>query len=230
MKKVLALLMVSGTVVLTGCGGGGNSSANGNANGSANGNADVAVPPVVVAPPPVVVAPPPPPALAAYVGTWTPACNDSFRQRLVVALKNDGSGALEISTYDETFSTADCSGPVQFTETTSEKITATPDGAGNIQLKLTADSPASDIRIDKVVSSLPAHTIQITGPAVTTVLVNGKPNWRITDGSGDTTDIPDTGIQQAVSDNGGFYLRGNELFTVMQKDGAYVLDMHYVKQ
>ena len=224
MKKVLALLMVSGTVALTGCGGGsdGNSGANSGANGASG---DVAVPV-----PPVVVAPPPPPALAAYVGTWQPACDDQYRQRLVVALKGDGSGALEMSTYGETFATSDCSGPVQFTETTSEKITATPDGAGNIQLKLTADSPASDIRIDKVVSSLPAHTIQITGPAVTTVMLNGKPHWHINDGNGNTTDIPDTGVQTAVSGKGGFYLRGNELFTVMEKDGAYVLDMRYVKQ
>jgi len=211
--------MVSGTVALAGCGGGSDSGSNSGSSGN-----------VVVAVPPVVVAPPPPPALAAYVGTWQPACIDQYRQRLVVALKSDGSGALEMSTYDETYGTPDCSGPVQYTETTSEKITAMPDGAGNIQIKLAADSPASDIRIDKVVSSLPAHTIQITGPAVTTVLLNGKPYWRITDGSGDTTDIPDTGIQQEVSDKGGFYLRGNELFTVMEKNGAYVLDMHYVKQ
>lgn len=218
MKKVWAVLMVSSTVVLAGCGGGsgGNSGAD-----SASAGVNAVVPPVVVAPPP---------ALAAYVGTWTPACNHSYRQRLVVALKSDGSGALEMSTYDETFSTPDCSGPVQFTETTSEKITATPDGAGNIQVTLTADSPASDIRIDKVVSSLPAHTVQITGPAVTKVMVDGKPYWRITDGSGDTTDIPDTGLQKAVSGKGGFYLRDNELFTVMEKDGAYVLDMRYVKQ
>lgn len=220
MKKIWTVLMVSGTVALAGCGGGGGSDSG---NGSSSGSVAVAVPPVVVAPPP-------PPALAAYVGTWQPACIDQYRQRLVVALKSDGSGALEMSTYGETYGTPDCSGPVQFTETTSEKITATPDGTGNIQLKLTADSPASDIRIDKVVSSLPAHTIQFTGPAVTTVLVDGKPHWRITDGSGDTTDIADTGIQQAVSGKGGFYLRGNELFTVMEKDGAYVLDMHYVKQ
>ncbi|MGK5071880.1 hypothetical protein [Janthinobacterium sp. ZB1P44] len=119
---------------------------------------------------------------------------------------------------------------MQFTQTTSEKITATPDGAGKFQVKLTADSPASNIRIDKVVSTLPAHTIQFTGPAVTTVMVDGKPYWRITDGSGDTTDIPDTGLQKAVSGKGDFYLHGNELFTVMKKDGAYVLDMRYVKQ
>ncbi|UQV47562.1 hypothetical protein KIV45_12440 [Janthinobacterium lividum] len=200
--------MVSSTVVLTGCGGGGD---------------DAVVPPVVVAPPA-------PPALAAYVGTWQPACNSQYRLRLVVALKSDGTGALEMSTYGETFSTPDCRGPVQFTETMSEKITATPDGAGNIQLKLAADSPASDIRIDKVVSSLPAHTIQITGPTVTTVLLDGKPHWRINDGSGDYTDIPDTGLQKAEIGKGCFYLRGNELFTVMEKDGAYVLDMRYVKQ
>ena len=221
MKKVLALLMVSGTVALTGCGGGGSGGGGNGSNISGSGDAIV---------PPVVVAPPPPPALAAYVGTWQPACNNQYRQRLVIALKSDGSGALEMSTYGETFATPDCSGPVQFTETTSEKITATPDGAGNIQLKLTADSPASDIRIDKVVSSLPAHTLQLTGPAVTKVLLDGKPYWRINDGSGDYEDIPDTGLQEAESGNGGFYLRGNELFTVMQKDGAYVLDMHYVKQ
>jgi hypothetical protein len=222
MKKVLALLMVSGTVVLTGCGGGsgGNSGTN---SGAISGSGDAVVPPVVVVPPP-------PPALAAYIGNWQPACNSHFRQRLVVALKSDGSGALEMSTYGETFGTPDCSGPVQFTETTSEKITAVPDGAGNIQLKLTADSPASDIRIDKVVSSLPAHTIQFTGPAVTTVMLDGKPYWRINNGSGNYTDIPDTGLQKAESGKGGFYLRGNELFTVMEKDGAYVLDMHYVKQ
>lgn len=216
MKKIWALLMVSGTVALAGCGGGSDS-------GSSSASVDVAVPPVVVAPPP-------PPALAAYVGTWQPACENQYRQRLVIALKSDGSGALEMSTYGETFGTPDCSGPVQFTETTSEKITATPDGAGNIQLKLAADSPASDIRIDKVVSSIPAHTIQFTGPAVTAVRLDSGPHWHIFIGDGNYMDIPDTGLQQAESGKGGFYLRGNELFTVMQKDGAYVLDMHYVKQ
>jgi len=218
MKKVLALLIVSSTVALTGCGGGsgGNSGAN-----SASGDAVV---------PPVVVAPPPPPALAAYVGTWQPACENQSRQRLVVALKSDGSGALEMSTYGESFGTPDCSGPAQFTETTSEKITAVPDGAGNIQVKLTADSPASDIRIDKVVSSLPAHTVQFTGPAVTTVLLAAGPHWRVFVGGGNYTDISKTDLKKAESGKGGFYLRGNELFTVMEKDGAYVLDMHYVKQ
>lgn len=201
--------MVSGTVVLTGCGGGG--------------SVDVAVPPVVVVPPP-------PPALAAYSGTWQPACENQSRQRLVVALKSDGSGALEMSTYGKTFGTLDCSGPVQFTETTSEKITAVPDGAGNIQVKLTAESPASDIRIDKVVSSLPAHTVQFTGSAVTTVLLAAGPHWRVFVGGGNYMDISKNDLKKAESGKGGFYLRGNELFTVMEKDGAYVLDMHYVKQ
>lgn len=222
MKKVWAVLMVSGTVALTGCGGGGNSNANGNAN--------VAVPPVAVAPPPEVVAPPPPPALAAYVGTWQPACENQSRQRLVVALKSDGSGALEMSTYGETFGTPDCSGPVQFTETTSEKMIAVPDGAGNIQVKLAADSPASDIRIDKVVSSLPAHTLQFTGPAVNTVQLESGPHWHLALGDGDYMDILKSDLKKAESGKGGFYLRGSELFTVMEKDGAYVLDMHYVKQ
>jgi hypothetical protein len=216
MKKVLALLMVSSTVVLVGCGGG----SGGNSN-SASGDAVV---------PPVVVAPPAPPALAAYVGTWQPACENQARQRLVVALKSDGSGALEMSTYDESFGTPDCSGPVQFTETMSEKITATPDGAGNIQVKLTADGPASDIRIDKVVSSLPAHTVQFEGPAVTTVQLQAGPHWRIFVGGGVYMDILKNDLKKAESGKGGFYLRGNELFTVMEKDGAYVLDMHYVKQ
>lgn len=220
MKKVMALLMVSGTVALTGCGGGGN--------GGDSGSVGVAVPPAVVTPPPVVVAAAP--ALAAYVGSWQPACDNYFRERLVIALKSDGSGALEMSTYGETFATPDCSGPVQFTETRSEKITATPDGAGTIQLKLAADSPAADIRIDKVVSSLPAYTVQFTGPGVTTVQLNGQAHWRLSTGDGSTTDIADTGVQKAESGNGGFYLRGNELFTAIQKDGAYVLDMHYVKQ
>ena len=52
--------MVSATVVLTGCGGGGRA-----------GSVDVAVPPVVLAPLP---------ALAAYVDTWQPACENQYRQ------------------------------------------------------------------------------------------------------------------------------------------------------
>lgn len=204
MKKVWAVLLTSSTALLAGCGGGGGSG------GSDTGGPSTS-------------------PLTAYLGTWQSACDDHDRQSVVIAFKGDGSGALELTPYGETYFKADCSGAVVATENMSAKITGKPDGAADIQVQLSQDAPASTLHIDKITSSVPAYTFQVTGAGVKYVLRFNQQQWCVDVENGESC-IWDQGTQAAQSVPGGLALRGNDLFTVMQKDGKYVLDMHYVKK
>jgi hypothetical protein len=148
---------------------------------------------------------------------------------LVIALKSDGSGSLELTPTGETYFKADCSGPVVATDGMSAKITGKPDGTADMLIKLADNATATSLRVDKITSSVPAYTFLRTGTTVKYVQVDGKNNWCVDVDNG-TSCMQDDGMQPALSIPGGLSLRGNELYTVMLDKGAYVLDMHYVKK
>jgi hypothetical protein len=206
MKKLLAVLAGSAATLLTACGGGGSGTAQQLAGdfGSAS-------------------------PLAAYVGTWQSACDNHDRQSLVIAVKSDGSGSLELTPTGETYFKADCSGPVVATDSMSAKITGKPDGTADMRIKLSENAAATTLRVDKITSSFPAYTFLRTGATVKYVLLDGKNNWCVDVDNGDSC-MEDKGMHPALSVPGGLSLRGNELYTVMLDKGVYVLDMHYVKK
>ncbi|ATD62470.1 MAG: hypothetical protein ACOH2S_19740 [Janthinobacterium svalbardensis] len=205
MKKLLAVLAGSATALLTGCGGGGGTTQ------QLAGDSGSASP------------------LAAYIGTWQSACDHHDRQTLVIAIKSDGSGSLELTPTGETYFKADCSGPVVATDSINAKITGKPDGTADMLIKLAENAAATSLRVDKITSSIPAYTFQRTGTTVKYVLRDGKNNWCVDVDNGDSC-MQDDGMQPALSVPGGLSLRGNDLYTVMLDKGAYVLDMHYVKK
>ncbi|WP_332859338.1 hypothetical protein [Janthinobacterium svalbardensis] len=205
MKKLLAVLAGSAAALLTGCGGGG-----GTTQQLAGDSGSVS-------------------PLAAYIGTWQSACDHHDRQTLVIALKTDGSGSLELTPTGETYFKADCSGPVVATDSMSAKITGKPDGTADMLIKLAENAAATSLRVDKITSSIPAYTFRRTGTTVQYVLRDGKNNWCV-DVDNDESCMQDDGMQPALSVPGGLSLRGNDLYTVMLDKGAYVLDMHYVKK
>jgi hypothetical protein len=206
MKKLLAVLAGSAATLLAGCGGGGSGTAQQLAGESGSTS-----------------------PLAAYVGTWQSACDHHDRQLLVIALKSDGSGSLELTPTGETYFKADCSGPVVATDGMSATITGKPDGTADMLIKLAENATATSLRVDKITSSVPAYTFLRSGTTVKYVQMDGKNNWCV-DADNGASCMQDDGMQPALSVPGGLSLRANDLYTVMLDKGAYVLDMHYVKK
>jgi hypothetical protein len=206
MKKLLAVLAGSAATLLAGCGGGGSGTAQQLAGESGSTS-----------------------PLAAYVGTWQSACDHHDRQLLVIALKSDGSGSLELTPTGETYFKADCSGPVVATDSMSAKITGKPDGTADMLIKLAENATATSLRVDKITSSVPAYTFLRSGTTVKYVQMDGKNNWCVDVDNGASC-MQDDGMQPALSVPGGLSLRANDLYTVMLDKGVYVLDMHYVKK
>ncbi|TDY34534.1 hypothetical protein [Janthinobacterium sp. 75] len=206
MKKLLAVLAGSAATLLAGCGGGGSGTAQQLAGESGSTS-----------------------PLAAYVGTWQSACDHHDRQLLVIALKSDGSGSLELTPTGETYFKADCSGPVVATDGMSATITGKPDGTADMLIKLAENATATSLRVDKITSSVPAYTFLRSGTTVKYVQMDGKNNWCVDVDNGASC-MQDDGMQPALSVPGGLSLRANDLYTVMLDKGVYVLDMHYVKK
>lgn len=204
MKKILTVLAGSAAALLTGCGGGGTAS-------------QLAADSGTISP------------LSAYIGTWQSACDNHDRQSLVIAFKSDGSGSLEMTPTGETYFKADCSGPVIATDSMSAKITGKPDGTADILVKLAENAAATNLRVDKMTSSVPAYTFLRTGATVQYVLRDKQQQWCVEVDNGESC-IWDEGMQPAQSLPGGLSLRGNDLYAVIMDNGAYVLDMHYVKK
>ncbi|WP_425253844.1 hypothetical protein ACPJXG_07520 [Janthinobacterium sp. NFX145] len=206
MKTLLAVLAGSAAALLTGCGGGGGGSTQ-----QLAGDSGTTSP------------------LAAYIGTWQSACDDHDRQMLVIALKNDGSGSLELTPTGETYFKADCSGPVIATDGMSAKITGKPDGTADMLIKLAENAAATSLRVDKFTSSVPAYAFQRSGTTVKYVLRANQQQWCVDVDNGESC-MWDEGMQPALSVPGGLSLRGNDLYSVVLDKGVYVLDMHYVKK
>ena len=206
MKKLLAVLAGSAATLLAGCGGGDSGTVQQLAGESGSTS-----------------------PLAAYVGTWQSACDHHDRQLLVIALKSDGSGSLELTPTGETYFKADCSGPVVATDGMSATITGKPDGTADMLIKLAENATATSLRVDKITSSVPAYTFLRSGTTVKYVQMDGKNNWCVDVDNGASC-MQDDGMQPALSVPGGLSLRANDLYTVMLDKGVYVLDMHYVKK
>lgn len=206
MKKIVAIVLTSGTALLAGCGG--SSGDAGTANVLLTGGTSLQSP---------------------YLGTWQAPCDGHERQILVVTLKADGSGAYELTPTTETYQKAGCNGALLGTESMSASISAAPDGVADVLIKLAGSDGVSDVRIDKLTLSMPAYSFQVSGPGVQYVLKDGLQQWCIAHDDGETC-LHDDGRQTARTIAGGMLLRNNALYTVVQYGSEYLPDLHYVKK
>ena len=206
MKKIVAVLVASGTALLASCGGGA---------GDAGSSSTLLAGGASEQP--------------AYLGTWQAACDGHERQVLVVALKGDGSGALELTPTTETYFEAGCGGALLATESMSATISAAPDGIADILLKLPHNAGLSDVRIDKRTLSIPAFSFTVTGAGVEYLLKDGLQQWCISHDGGASC-VLDEGARPAQSIAGGLFLRDNQLYTVVKVGDSYVHDTLYRKK
>jgi hypothetical protein len=145
--------------------------------------------------PPVSASPATP--LAAYIGTWATAC--SFHAIDTIAItRAPGSGEAISMTYKtDYYSGANCTGAILGTWTRSASATAAYDGTVDASVVFTQGVAALPARVDKVTTTLPAHTWLVTGPGVVYSVVNGYAQWCIAYANGDGACLADPGTVSA---------------------------------
>lgn len=195
------------TAFVTACGGG----------GSSGGGSSItpAIPPVAA-------------PLAAYAGTWESACDVYERETATFTI--DANGVLLIATKTEYFSVVGCTGSILATETLSANFSAVYTGTVDASVQLAAGAAATAIKVDTVNSSVPAYSMQISGPGVVRATQNGKPQWCINYGGGSQTCVNDDGAQPAATARGGLYLKGNQLFSLDANGSAFAVGGIYTKK
>lgn len=201
MQKKMTVVLTSVAALLLGCGGGGSDS------GAPAG-----------------------PVLASYVGTWQADCDDHERERAVITLSPSGNGSIDIASSSDYYSGRDCTGALLATQSLNVKINASPNGTVDTSVKLSANAAASTITINKVNSTLPQYQLTVTGPGVKYVTIAKQQQWCIDFGNNTSTCIYDQGTQKAETNNGGLYLRGNELFVLSPGQTGFAVDTRYVRQ
>ncbi|WP_300754600.1 hypothetical protein [Janthinobacterium sp.] len=202
MQKNWAILLATSAALLAGCGGGGSSDS----------------------------VQPAGQALAGYVGSWQADCDDHERESAVITLSPSGNGSIDIATTSNYYSGRDCSGALLATQTISAKISASPNGTVDTSVKLSANTAASTITVNKINSTLPQYQLSVTGPGVKYVTIANQQQWCIDFGNGSSTCIYDEGTQKAQTNTGGLYLRGNEMFVLGTTSTGFAFDTRYVRQ
>jgi len=203
MQKNWAILLATSAALLAGCGGGGSNSDSVQPAGQ---------------------------ALAGYVGSWQADCDDHERESAVITLSPSGNGSIDIATTSNYYSGRDCSGALLATQTISAKISASPNGTVDTSVKLSANTAASTITVNKINSTLPQYQLSVTGPGVKYVTIANQQQWCIDFGNGSSTCIYDEGTQKAQTNTGGLYLRGNEMFVLGTTSTGFAFDTRYVRQ
>ena len=200
MKKMLAILVSS--TLLSACGGGGSSS------GSDTGT---------------VTAP-----LSVYAGVWQAPCDDHELDTVTLNARADGS--LEVVTKAEYFVASNCSGTPIATQTTSANPSIVLTGSSDSPIKLSAGSPTTTVKLDKVNVTVPSYKTVITGAGVQYLVELGQAKWCFSMGGSSRTCILDTGTEPASSTSGGMYISGNTLYLLSLSNGTYVPDEIYTRK
>ena len=202
MQKKIAVLLTAVTAILAGCGGGGSS--------------DSAQPAAA--------------ALAGYVGSWQADCDDHERESAVITMSPSGNGSIDIATTSNYYNGRDCSGTLLATQTLNAKINASPNGTVDTSVKLSANTAASTITVNKINSTLPQYQLSVTGPGVKYVTIANQQQWCIQFDNNTSTCIYDEGTQKAETNTGGLYLRGNEMFVLGTTSSGFAFETRFVRQ
>lgn len=209
MKKFVFAAAVA--LMVSACGGGGGDGGNPNS--------------------PVATAPAAPAAqLAGYLGTWAADCDGREQDVATITRPAGSTDSIAIAFKTEYYAGLNCTGNIVATWTQSADVTAVYDGAIDSSIVFAAGAAAVSAKVDKVKVTLPAHTQSVVGPNVIHTVKNGRAQWCIDFGGGNSTCIYDDGAQPAASTSGGLYLRGNELFELTPSGSVYVANERYVRK
>lgn len=217
MNMKLIALSALAALMTAGCGGGGSDSTSGA--GASN---------------PPAVNPTPAPAaskLAAYVGTWTAPCDDHEMPSVTITETPGVKDSVDLDLKSEYYKNRGCTGAIVGTETLTAKFSATYTGTADSGIVFTAGSASVPSKVDLVTVRAPAYSMKIEGPGVVRTIKNGKAQWCMDFGGGNSTCVYDDGLTAAQAPiSGGMYATGNKLYTLLPSGSIFGVDEAYTKR
>lgn len=202
--KTAALATALICALLTGCGGGGDSSS---------------------------AAPAPTAQLSSYLGNWASDCHDHAIDSVAISRPAGSIDSITVSYKTDYYVNANCTGNILGTETQSTDATATYVGAVESSIVFTQGASAVPATVDKVTASLPQHTISVVGAGVTHTVVNGQAQWCMDYGNGNSICINDDGTRPAQNGTaGGLYTQNGLLYELMPIGSIYQVNGRFNKK
>lgn len=166
--------------------------------------------------------------LGAYLGAWRGDCADHRRDSATVTRVS--ASVIRIAERTDYFAQADCSGaPVASVTRTADADAAYQDSI-DAPVTLAPGTAPVLLRIDRVGVTLPAHTVEVAGPAVTRSLVDGRTQWCIALGEGQVTCLVDQGTIPASAGDGAFHAGGAALYRLAPQGAGYLATRRYQRQ
>lgn len=172
--------------------------------------------------------------LDAYLGTWVSSCTSHAIDTIVIAAAPGGADAITVMPTTDYYANADCTGGIVATLTQSASATATY--TGTVEAPVASPPPLHSVvagaKVDTLSANLPAHTVSVTGTAVTHTVVNGQAQWCIAYADGSSTCLQDKGTLPAQANvAGGLWLNGNLLYDLTApRNGIYYAEQVYTKK
>lgn len=168
---------------------------------------------------------------ASYLGMWTAPCEWYSRESVTVSASPQSSDTAIIRPTTEYYATENCDGPVIATWAMSAGIVAVHNGKADTAIVFSEGSPSVPAVIDLISATLPAHTVSVTGSAVTQTVIDGEAQWCIALGGGNSTCITDPGSSPAQGpENGGLYVDGNQMHLLSPAGSIFYVDATYTRK
>lgn len=170
-------------------------------------------------------------SMKAYLGTWSAPCDGRSIERVAISESSTVPDGIELAIATDYYAQLGCSGPIVATETMSARILATHTGRVDSAIVPYEGAPSFPAFVDLASLTLPGHTRSVTGSAVTHTGINGKAQWCINFGGGNSTCIHDDGFipfQGPIS--GGFYITADTMYLLSPMGSIYYADAIFKRQ
>ncbi len=175
------------------------------------------------APAPVIAS-----VMSKYVGTWSRPCNDHALATLTIS--DAGKDTIAIAEKTEFFSQQDCTGTVLGTISTSAGRTAVFQSSLDADIVLNAGTPSVPSKVDMVLSSAPAITYSMSGPAVFAMTNTGQ-DYMCTDLRNGQSRCASVGTQAPLPANfSAMHVSDNKFYDLFANGNGYIADKVYIKR
>lgn len=162
---------------------------------------------------------------AAYAGTWTGDCASHAKD--VVTITSSGT-TLSLATTTNYYDSADCSGGVVATGTSSAPLAAVSTGTQSALIVLPPATTASTIVVDKITATFPQRTQSITGTGVYASTISGVAQTCVKFTNTDSTCVP-SAVQTTASASAGLYATGANLYLLAASGGGFIVNERFTK-
>jgi hypothetical protein len=218
MKRIIFIATLS--AMLTACsggGGGGGASAGTTVASAGNTSTNSAAMPAVAAR-----------KLDAYIGTWAADCsNHEIEYATITRLADD---MVKVSSKVDYYDGADCTGSIVGTQTDTGDFPAQYAGTADATVALPPSTTAATVKADRVTMTVPAYSLTVAGPGVTSVTKDGAPEWCMDFGNGDSTCVHNDGVHEGTTSNGALYVQDNQMYVLSANGSGFTVDQRMTRK